>query len=224
VSFFNQDSVRFWRGLAANNSKAWFDEHRTEYQTHLRRPYLALAEALVDQVCELEPEYAIEPKKAVYRINRDTRFSNDKTPYKTALGITVGRQQRHDPSWPAYTMRLSVDGVAVAGGLYMPGPELRDQVRRYVGRHHEELADLEAESTDFAKTFGRLAGDAHKRCPGELKPYVGLEPRVLNKQWVYWAEFDDPSLFTNPRLDQFILDRWEQARPIQEFLKLAVKA
>jgi len=223
VSFFTKESVTFWKGLAKNNSKEWFDEHRKDYETHLKAPYYALAEALVEQMREVEPEYDTTPKQAVYRINRDIRFSKDKTPYKTELGITVGRSERHDTAWPAYTTRISVKGIACAGGLYMPDAELRDRVRRYVGEHADELKAIEKKSTRFGKTYGAVGGDAHKRAPAELKALAEIEPRVLNKQWVFWGNFDDPKLFTDPKLDQFILDQWEAARPAQEFLKDAVR-
>ncbi len=223
MSFFTKESAKFWRGLAKNNNKVWFDEHRKDYEKHLKAPYDALAEALVEQVKEVEPEYEVSAKQAKYRINRDIRFSKDKTPYKTRLGITVGRSQKHDWSYPAYTVSIGVDGISVGGGLYMPDPELRDKVRRYVGEHRDELAKLEAKNTALFKTFGPLGGDAHKRAPAELKELAQLEPRVLNKQWVFWADIADKNLFTNPELDQIILDYWEAARPIQEFLKDAVR-
>lgn len=224
MTFFSDESAAFWRALAKNNNKAWFDKNRKTYEQCLKAPYSALAEALVEQLKELEPEYTIEPKQAVYRINRDVRFSADKTPYKTELPITVGRSQKHDPDWPAYTVRISPDRIAVAGGLYMPGTELRDKVRVYLGEHGPELKRVERRSTRFAKLFGALQGDAHKRAPAELKKVVETEPRVLNTQWVFWADFDDPKLFTSPKLDQFILDKWEAARPAQEFLKAAIRS
>ena len=224
MTFFTSETVKFWKGLAKNNSKAWLDEHRKDYEKHLKAPYYQLAEALVEQVQEVEPEYTTPPRQAVYRINRDTRFANDKTPYKTRLGITIGRGQKHDPSWPAYTVSVGVEGIWVAGGLYNPSTDLRDHVRRYVGEHASELATLEKKSTRFAKTFGALQGEAHKRAPAELKAFVDAEPRVLNKQWVYWRDFEDPSRFVDPKLDQFILDQWEIARPVMEFLKDASRS
>ena len=223
MTFFTADTVKFWKGLAKNNNKAWFDENRKTYEKHLKEPYYRLAAALVEQVAEVEPEYNTPPKQAVYRINRDTRFAADKTPYKTRLGITVGRNEKHDQGWPAYTVSVGVDGIWVAGGLYMPGTELRDHVRRYVGENAGDLAKLERKSTKFAKTFGSIGGEAHKRAPAELKQYVEAEPRVLNKQWTYWRDFDDPKLFLDPKLDQFILDQWEAARPAMDFLKDAVR-
>jgi len=224
MPFFTKESVAFLKGLAKNNSKAWFDENRKDYETHLKKPYNSLAEALVEQVKEEEPEYNVEPKRATYRINRDIRFSKDKTPYKTELGITVGRNLKHDVSWPAYTCRIAVSGIWIAGGLYNPDVDLRDHVRRYLAENGAALKKVERKSTKFAKTFGELHGDAHKRAPAELKEAARTEARVLNKQWVFWAQFDDRKLFTDPKLDQFILDQWAIARPAQEFLKDAVRA
>lgn len=224
MTFFTADTVKFWKGLAKNNNKAWFDENRKTYEKHLKEPYYRLAAALCEQVAEVEPEYNTPPKQAVYRINRDTRFAADKTPYKTKLGITVGRSEKHDQGWPAYTVSIGVDGIWVAGGLYMPDTELRDHVRRYVGENAAELKKIERKSTKFAKTFGALQGDAHKRVPPELKEYAEVEPRVLNKQWVYWRDFENPKQFLDPKLDQFILDQWEIARPAMEFLKDAARS
>lgn len=223
MTFFTTDTVRFWKGLTKNNNKAWFDKNRKDYETHLKAPYNKLAAALVEQVQEVEPEYLTPPKQAIYRINRDTRFANDKTPYKTRLGITLGRNEKHDPWWPAYTVSVGVEGIWVAGGLYMPGTDLRDHVRRYVGENSASLKKIERKSTKFAKTFGTIQGEAHKRAPAALKEFVDDEPRVLNKQWIYWNDFADPKRFTDPKLDQFILDQWEIARPAMEFLKDACR-
>ena len=89
MTFFTNDTVKFWKGLAKNNNKAWFDKNRKAYEQHLKEPYARLASALVEQVSEVEPEYNTPPKQAMYRINRDIRFAADKTPYKTRLGVTM---------------------------------------------------------------------------------------------------------------------------------------
>lgn len=223
MAFFTEESAAWLRGLTENNNKAWFDEHRKNYEKHFRAPYKRLAEALVEQVSELEPEFEMPAKHATYRINRDIRFSKAKTPYKTELGITVGRYTRHDWGWPAYTCRIGLGGVWVAGGMYQPPTDLRDHLRRYVGEHSAELRELMS-AEPYKSTFGDLQGEAHKRSPAELKDLAAVEPLVLNKQWVFWRSFDDPTLFTSDSLDQFILDQWEIARPVQEFLKDAVRA
>lgn len=221
MSFFSQETLEFWRGLARDNSKAYFDMHRKDYERYLKEPYQALAAALVAGVQEHEPEYQIDPRKATYRINRDVRFSKDKSPYKTELGLTVGRSEKHDATYPGYTCRVGINGIAVAGGLYRPDTELRDRVRRIVGEQSAHLREVLADP-EFVDTFGELGGEAHKRPPAELKELVAIEPLVLNKQWVFWTDFEDPELLLLPELDHFILDQWAAARPVMEFLKQAV--
>jgi uncharacterized protein (TIGR02453 family) len=221
MGFFTQETLEFWRGLAADNSKAYFDANRAIYERHLKEPYQALSTALVTGLRADQPEYRTEPKKATYRINRDVRFSNDKSPYKTELGITVGRREKHDSTYPAYTCRVGINGIAVAGGLYMPDTELRDRVRRYVGENSAELRKLTG-AEPFATTFGELTGEANKRVPADLAELAEAEPLVRNKQWVFWADFQDPDLLLDPELDQLILDHWAIATPVMTFLKDAV--
>lgn len=223
MSYFSKKTLAFWNGLAKNNSKAWFDEHRAEYQAHLREPYLALAEDLCEAVNLSQPEYELEPKRAIYRINRDMRFSKDKTPYKTNLGITVGRREKHDPSWPAYTVRIGVDGVAIGGGLYRPEAPLRDHVRRWFGTHPGAGAAIENDA-DFRDYFGEIGGERSKRLPADLGELAQSEPLVFNKQWVFWAHWPDQKLLLDPDLDKFIVDRWQAGKTLNDVLKAAVSA
>ena len=222
MSFFTDETLEFWRGLARDNSKTYFDANRAAYEQHLKKPYQALAAALVVGLRLDEPEYQVDPGKATYRINRDVRFSKDKSPYKTELGITIGRSQKHDAAYPGYTCRVGIRGIAVAGGLYQPGTDLRDRVRLVVGQQSAQLRELLADP-EFVSTYGELRGEAHKRAPADLKQLAATEPLVLNKQWVYWTDFEDPQLLLHPELDEFILDQWAAARPVMDFFKQAVR-
>ena len=223
MAYFSKQTLAFWRGLARNNSKAWFDEHRSEYEEHWRTPYLALAEDLCEAIALGEPEYQRDPKRAIYRINRDTRFAKDKTPYKTNLGITVGRVEKHDPNWPAYTVRLGLDGLAIGGGLYMPGPELRDHARRWLAANPSQPAAVLADQA-FIAAFGGISGERHKRLPKDLADLAKDQELVFNKQWVFWNEWPDINLLLDPDLDQFIVDKWQAARPLNDMLKRAIAA
>lgn len=223
MSYFSKKTLAFWRGLAKNNSKAWFDEHRKEYEEHLRAPYNALAEDLFDAISLGEPEYQLGPKAATYRINRDTRFANDKSPYKTNLGITIGRREKHDPSWPAYTVRIGVDGIAVGGGLYMPGAPLRDEVRRWIAANPKRVEAV-MKDPEFAEHFGEIKGERNKRLPKDLAPLAEDQPLVFNKQWTFWAEWPDAKLLLSPDLDAYIVERWHAGRALNDMLKQAVEA
>lgn len=223
VSYFTKDTLKFWRGLAKHNSKAWFDEHRKDYEQHLREPYKALTEDLCEAISLGEPEYQLGPKAAMYRINRDIRFSKDKTPYKTDLGITIGRTQKHDPSWPAYTVRIGVHGISVGGGLYMPDASLRDHVRHHIAKAPKKLTAVE-KSKVFLKHFDGVGGEQNKRVPKELQEAAATQPLIFNKQWVFWNDWPDANLLLDKDLDAYIVERWHSGRVLNEYLKEAVQS
>src|SRR5204862_4707588 len=80
---FTSDSLRFLRALKRNNRREWFNAHRDDYETHVRQPMTAVVERLADDFRSFAPELVASPKISIYRIYRDTRFSENKAPYKT---------------------------------------------------------------------------------------------------------------------------------------------
>lgn len=119
---FGPDLVEFYEGLSADNSKAYWDDHRSVYSTQIGGPAKALAAAL-------KPEFG--PVRAL-RPNRDLRFSKDKTPYKTSVAL-IG-----DPAGGgSLYLSVSADGVDLGGGVYMPA---KDQLARFRELQDEQKA------------------------------------------------------------------------------------
>ena len=83
---FPPEALTFLRGLARNNDRDWFNARKQTYETKLKAPMLEIVEAINAELMDFAPEHVTDPKRAIYRIYRDTRFSNDKTPYKTQIG------------------------------------------------------------------------------------------------------------------------------------------
>lgn len=107
MTYFTPKTLRFLADLAANNRRDWFEAHRAAYERDVRTPALRLITAMETLIREVHPAFMASPKKvggSLFRIHRDTRFSGDKTPYKTHIGITFFTQQRvrrHAPPIPA---------------------------------------------------------------------------------------------------------------------------
>jgi len=83
MAYFTKEYLDFFQELEKNNSKEWFDKNRKRYENHVRKPMIALVEDVVSSMQEHDSGFNPDPKKCVGRINRDTRFSKDKTPYNT---------------------------------------------------------------------------------------------------------------------------------------------
>ena len=83
MKYFDTESLTFFRGLSRHNAKPWFEAHRDDYEGHVRTPLTALVREMDSRFSEFAPEFVGDPKRSIFRLNRDIRFSADKSPYKT---------------------------------------------------------------------------------------------------------------------------------------------
>src|ERR1700754_4568583 len=93
MSWLTEEALMFFSDLEQNNNKEWFEANKKRYEQTVKLPLEALATALIPPMQELDPDIDMEPKKALFRIYRDTRFSKDKTPYKTNAGLSISAKK-----------------------------------------------------------------------------------------------------------------------------------
>src|ERR1700692_994004 len=120
---FPPEALTFLRGLTRNNRREWFQPRKHTYETKVKAPMAELVDALNVELRKFAPSHVNDPKKAVYRIYRDTRFSADKTPYKTHLAAVFPRHSLDRQAGAGFYFHLSTKGIAIACGAYMPGPD-----------------------------------------------------------------------------------------------------
>lgn len=166
--------LAFLSALSQNNNKAWFDAHRETYE-RLRGQFLGLLTRVLDGVSLFDAQVGIvEPKDCLYRINRDIRFSPDKSPYKTYFSAAICPQGRSS-NLPAYYFHITEKGeFLAAGGLYMPEPGQLALIRRHIAEGPVRLAAV-LQAPEFVATFGTLDGERLKRPPqgfDETTPYI----------------------------------------------------
>ncbi|WP_028925781.1 DUF2461 domain-containing protein [Pseudonocardia acaciae] len=196
-SGFGEGLVDFYDGLEADNSKAYWTDHKPVYEQHVRAPMEAL-------MAELEPEFGAGK---VFRPYRDLRFSPDKTPYKTHCGAIVG----------GYYVQAGADGIMVAGGYYhMAG----DQIRRY-----RVAVDEQRRGEDLRQRLARLAG-ADMTVAGDklaTRPR-GVDPghprlELLRHRSIYaWRRWPGEELMLSPELPDAVAASWRAITPLIEWL------
>ncbi|UCC92476.1 MAG: DUF2461 domain-containing protein [Thermoplasmata archaeon] len=187
MAYFDKRFLGFFEGLAMDNSKAYFDANRKVYEQSVRNPFKELVADMILRLREHEPEIDLEPKDAIFRINRDIRFSKDKTPYKTHVGAHISRGGRKDHTYPGFYFQLSHTGAMVAGGVWGPDKEGIHRVRTHIARDPSAF-DRVVSDKAFKETFGEVQGDRLKRVPPEFKEVFEVQPYVGNKQWYYHAD------------------------------------
>ncbi|HPT29050.1 MAG TPA: DUF2461 domain-containing protein, partial [Bryobacteraceae bacterium] len=159
-----KEALTFLANLEKNNNREWFDAHRETYQEKLKKPMEEFCAAVGGQMASFAPDYMTEPKRALFRIYRDTRFSNNKTPYKTAQGALFFRAELGKNEAAGFYFEVSPKYLGVAGGLYMPNPDYLRVVRAHLMENSARFGKLVA-SKPLVKTLGELQGEKLSRPP-----------------------------------------------------------
>src|SRR5579863_6977269 len=159
---FPPEALKFLRGLERNNRREWFQPRKEIFETKVKAPMIDLVEAINAELPGFAPEHVNDPKKAIYRIYRDTRFSPDKTPYKTHIAAIFPRRGREKHASAGFYCGVSLEGIEVAGGIYMPGPQELLAIRTWLADRHAEFRKAAAGPR---KLMGGLQGESLQRIP-----------------------------------------------------------
>jgi uncharacterized protein (TIGR02453 family) len=216
ISCFTPGALAFLRALKRNNRREWFKPRKEKYETLLRDPMIALVERLAADFRTFAPDLVASPKTSLYRIYRDTRFSEDKAPYKTHVAAVFPHRALPKNRSAALYFHVSTDEVWIGGGLYSPDTSQLQTLREHIAANHRRLRAI-VESPGFRRTAGGLEGEQLQRVPrGFPKDH---EAAVFLKHRQFLAAVEHPaSLATSPRLYAEVVRVFKQAAPLVRFL------
>jgi uncharacterized protein (TIGR02453 family) len=171
-------------GLTANNNKTWFEEHRAEYN-ELRAEFTDFVADVIAQTAGFDPDVAhVEAKDALFRINRDLRFSKDKSPYKTTFSASFGSGGRHGAGCGYYLQIDASSELHHGAGLHQPEPAVLGHVRDSIVSAPDDFAEV-IQSADFIREFGTINGDRLKRLPAGIPANSPFQEELkLTSFWV----------------------------------------
>jgi len=213
---FSPEAISFLRALKRNNRREWFQPRKEKYEKLIKAPMLEFVAAVNEEMASFAPAYVTPPEKAVYRIYRDTRFSPDKTPYKTHVAAIFPRSSAVKREGSVFYMHFTEKEVLAFGGVW--GPD-RDELMAYRGLlrdNHEEFESL-LSSKSLRKTVGELQGEQLSRMPKGFPVDHPAESLLRRKQWYLESTFDI-GLLTTPRIVPELAKRFAVMAPMVEFL------
>ncbi|MGB6944520.1 MAG: DUF2461 domain-containing protein, partial [Bryobacteraceae bacterium] len=161
---FPPEMIRFFRSLKRNNRREWFQPSKHLFEQQIKAPMLDLVGAINAELAKFAPEYVTEPKSAIFRIYRDTRFSADKTPYKTHAAASFSRRGSERMGTGGFYFNVSAESIEVAAGIWHPDRDVMLLVRNHIAETHQELSRILADKK-ARKLAGELKGDALSRAP-----------------------------------------------------------
>ena len=159
---FTPAAFTFLRSLKKHNEREWFERNRPTYEAEVRAPLAALAEEVDVRLATLAPEIVGDPKRSLFRIHRDVRFSNDKSPYKTHVacwfhhvdaGRGVGTQAAHGGA--GFYFHMEADRASIGGGIWMPPRPTHQRMREAIDEDPAPLQKILANPT-IKRQFGGL--------------------------------------------------------------------
>jgi uncharacterized protein (TIGR02453 family) len=218
MAYFDQDFLDFYRELAQNNHKQWFDANRKRYDQVVKKPFQAFVSDLIQQMRFFEPDLYIEPRDAVFRVNRDIRFAKDKSPYKTHSAANVAPGGRKDEK-PGFYIHFGAQEVILGGGCYWLSTQRLQAVRELIADQLPEFQNTIQED-GFKSYWGQVEGTQNKRLPKDFKSIYEEEPLIANKQFYTWRSLS-PELVLRDDLMDVVMAFYMALKPLNDFLKQA---
>lgn len=221
MTYFKSDFNTFFKELAANNHKDWFDVNRERYHENIKKPFEEFVAALMIELQKEDPQINGDPRKTVFRINRDIRFSKDKTPYKLNRAAFISRYGRKDGGYPGLYIHIGPEKVMIGGGIYNPSKQELQTLREYMMNHKQDLHEA-VNDPIFLEVFGNIKGEENKRLPSkELTEAAKEEPLIYKKQFFYSADFP-AEIVTDDLLLEFVVEKHRDAKPVVDFFQKAL--
>ena len=215
MKYFDDEFIMFFKDLEKNNNKTWFHNNKKRYEKHVKEAMLTFVTDVLAELKKLDDDIVVEPKKCIGRINKDIRFSKDKTPYKVRTFAHIIKGEKADPL-PSIAFQMGAYDLGIMSGFYNPPKERLTAIRANILADPNKFKALHTDN-NFIEKFDVIKGDAIKRIPAEYKEGFKVEPLIANKQFYYVKEFKADIILTDELLP-LIIDYWKAAKPMNDFL------
>ena len=219
---FPREAVMFFKRLKRNNNRAWFEKHRNEYEECAKQPMQSLVASLRPHFERFAPEYDLNPKRSIFRIYRDTRFSKDKTPYKTHVAAHfVLRGMAKGFVGSGYYVDMEPGGCFAGAGIYMPESDQLKKIRAAIASESDRFLSV-INDRSFKKRFGKLEGARLQRMPKGYDEGHPMEEYLKLKQFFVGGSMPESRAFSPKFLDD-VAAICEAATPLVLFLNDATR-
>lgn len=215
-------TLKFLRDLKSNNNKPWFDAHRSDYEA-ARDNFAGFINAVIKEFGKYDPSIAhLTAKDCMFRINRDVRFSKDKSPYKANFGASINADGKKSMK-AGYYFHLSPGEHFVGGGLWHPQPADLNKVRQEIDYNLPEFEKI-LKAKKFRDTYGGLyveEGQLLSRLPKGYEPDNPAAEYLKHKSFIATSDLTDAEISSKPLLNN-IVKAFQALQPLITFINKGI--
>lgn len=213
------DTFKFLKDLAKNNNKEWFTANKKRYDA-AKADFELFVTELIQQVAKFDPAIgALDAKKCIFRIYRDTRFSKDKTPYKINMGANFSASPSKIHDHAGYYIHIEPGKSFLAGGAYEPQTPWINKIRQEIDYNTKDFKKL-VNAASFKKNFGEIQGDKLKTVPKGF-PKDHPELSLLQYKSFLLVHNCDDKLVQSDGFMKHLTDVYKSMKPFNDFLNRA---
>lgn len=217
------NTIQFLKKLEKNNTKPWFDANRALYES-AKADFLQLTAQVLKETAKFDASIAhLQPKECVFRINRDVRFSKDKSPYKTNMGMSIARGGKKG-NFAGYYFHLEPGKSFVGGGLYMPMPDDLKKLRQEIDYNFTDFQKI-IQHKNFRAVYGDLDLSSELSLSRAPKGYEEDNPAIQYiklKSFIATNTIADSTL-TDKSLVKQITQSFKALHPLLNFINAALE-
>lgn len=212
LPYLRPEALKFLRALNRNNDRAWFQPRKETFDSELKRPMLAIIEKINQQMIDFAPAYIRQPEKCLFRIYRDTRFSNDKRPYKTHVAAWWMPDGFEKTSGAGFYFEVNTKELIIAAGAWMPAKDQLLLIRNWMLEHHEDFRKL-LRTPAIKNNFGEFESNRLIRAPKGFPNDHPADEFIRCRQWGISVSLE-PELALDPKFATLIAGYFKKAAPI----------
>ncbi|MBU8884042.1 DUF2461 domain-containing protein [Kaistella sp. DKR-2] len=208
-------TLNFLRNLTKNNNREWFAEHKEKYIS-AQENVISFVENLIENIGEFDGEILkTDAKKSVFRIYRDVRFSQDKSPYKTNFGAGLGMGKGNKIS--GYYLHIEPGKSFLAGGVYQPEPSVLKEIRKEISMNGKDFLKI-LEQKEFRHNFRGLSVEGKlKRVPTGFDKEDPMAEYLKLKNFIVNHPISDEALMNSDAAKNFA-KIYQSIKPLNDFL------
>lgn len=219
-NYFTPDFLKFFKELAPNNNKDWFDVNRERYFKSIKTPFEIFVNDLIVNIQKIDKEIKVGAKECIHRINNDIRFSKDKTIYKMYRSAIITPSGRKNGEVPGFYFEMGPEKTSYYGGAYHLESASLQSMRTHIAKNLKEFDKL-INDKKFVNMYGELQGEESARIPKEFKAAAEKQPLLMRKEFYFGADLKASTVLDKDVM-KITMEHYKVANPLMLFLRKGI--